>query len=195
MTDPRAGVRRRWWHPGRIALVVLLLVAVGGGTGWALGGLDAPGAGRGVQGAGDGTADPGAGNATTEAPECLQHSETEAIEQYGSPGGLTGVVYLRGVHEERPGWRIEVWICRDSAGRLFYQGHNGTPENRDLREGENALLLPVNPDHDEGEGRYEAVDRRGDRETRYEVQVDECEVKIGDNDFLVTHVRPGGGCG
>ena len=191
MTDPTASVRRRWWRPGRIALAVLLLIAVGGGTGWVLGGLGAPDTGRGTDGSG---VNPGAGNATTELTECLEHSETEAIKQYESPGGLTGVVYLRGVHEERPDWLIEVWICRDSAGRLFYQGHNGTPAQRDLVEGENALLLPVDLRH-EGEGRYEAFDERDGRRTRYRVEVADCEVEIGNEDFAVTYVEPGGDCG
>jgi hypothetical protein len=189
MTDPTASVRRRWWRPGRIALVVLLLVAVGGGTGWVLGGLDAP---RDPPRALDGDPTPGAD--PTAGPECLQHSETVAVQQYDSPGGLETVVYLRGVHEEDPTWLIEVWICRDDNGDLFYQGHNGTPEDRDLVEGENALLLPVDL-RDDDEGRYEAFDQRDGRETRYRVEVDDCEVKIGNNDFVVTHVEPGGGCG
>jgi hypothetical protein len=161
-----------------------------------LGGLDAP---RDAPGALDGDETPGAGptggNATAESPECLDYTEAQAVAQYGSPGGLEGIVYLRGVHEEQPDWLIEVWICRDANGDLFYQGHNGTPDNRDLQEGVNALLLPVDPGHDEDEGRYEAVDRGGDRETDYRVDVADCEVKIGDNDFHVTFVQPGGGCG
>jgi hypothetical protein len=69
---------------------------------------------------------------------CPEHTQQVAREKAGSPGYLRQV--LR-VHTARS----DVWICRDAAGALFYQGltSDGTSGvAREFREGVNALFLP-----------------------------------------------------
>ncbi|HEU4423743.1 MAG TPA: hypothetical protein VFR67_14525 [Pilimelia sp.] len=88
---------------------------------------------------------------------CPRHTERWA-KQAGSPGGLELKLYIRTDGSE-------VWICRDSAGTLFYQGHRGSPGER-LVEGKNALFLAdVVAD---GDG-YLATNRSGKQVTTYRV--------------------------
>jgi hypothetical protein len=59
-----------------------------------------------------------------------------------------------------------VWICKDTAGTLWYQGHRGGPSDRDLREGENALFLA---NVQRIEGGYVATNQNQDGRTDYRV--------------------------
>lgn len=45
----------------------------------------------------------------------------DAVRAEGKPGDLTQVIYVQGATTE--GRRAEAWICLDSDGALYYQGH------------------------------------------------------------------------
>jgi hypothetical protein len=74
-----------------------------------------------------------------------------------------------------------VWICKDTGGRLWYQGHVRSPEEKaggsrgPLVEGSNALFLStVEP---EGEG-YVATNTSRDGTTKYHVSVKELLIEF-----------------
>ncbi len=80
------------------------------------------------------TPPPGAppGPAVTPVGACPEVTE-RAARLAGSPGGLRTVRYaLTG--------RSEVWVCRDSAGRLWYQGHQRSAP-LDAASSSSSLLL------------------------------------------------------
>jgi hypothetical protein len=125
---------------GPLLLALLFLAVIGGSAGVILGRTQANGAG-----AARGTSTPSGGTeypppTQTQRPDashsqepCLDHTE-QLARQKGSAGGLSVVLYIQTTASE-------VWICRDSAGRLWYQGHTGTAADRDLVEDRNALFL------------------------------------------------------
>jgi hypothetical protein len=110
---------------------------------------------------------------TLSSPErCLDHTEQLARDQ-GSPGGLTVVMYLKTTGSE-------VWVCKDTAGRLWYQGHVRSSAEKaggsrgPLIEGENALFLStVEP---EGNG-YVATNTSGGGATKYHLSVKELVIE------------------
>lgn len=124
---------------GPLLLALLFLAVIGGSTGVILGRTQAKSAGA------KGGATPSGGTeypppTQTQRPDpspsrepCLDHTEQLARQQ-GSAGGLLVVLYIQTTASE-------AWICRDSAGRLWYQGHTGTATDRDLVEHKNALFL------------------------------------------------------
>jgi hypothetical protein len=59
----------------------------------------------------------------------------------------------------------QVWICRDEAGTLFYQGYVG-PADGDFIEGENALFLTT---VEETGGGYLATNKTNEGTTTYSV--------------------------
>lgn len=101
---------------------------------------------------------------------CLEHTEKLA----GRP--LTQVMYVRA--RNGSDW-IESWICRDSAGKLYYQGHDGTPDDRVLVEGDDALFLAEGVQA--ANGGYQAYNK----DTRYLVTRN--RVYIGGTSYEVTH--------
>jgi hypothetical protein len=128
---------------------VIFLAVLGGGVGFSLGTLakhqhnaaanqaatqpdpttstrgdNGTGAGNGT-GGGNGT---GNGGGQNSKQRCPAHTEGQA-----NVGQLTQLLYLHTAQSE-------VWICADSTGTLFYQGHAGQP-GEDLVEGVNALFL------------------------------------------------------
>jgi hypothetical protein len=173
-----ASPRRNRGHLFALSLVVVVLAVVGGSTGYFLGlrelhlrdvaaDHDAGGgsASGSSQGAGKGSASP-----VPSGKPCLAETEALARQRAGSPGRLTQVMYIRTVGAQTGS---EVWICRDSNGRLFYQGHRlsaeetaGAPREK-LVEGDNALFLldPV-PD---GVHRYIATNTDDGKSTTYTV--------------------------
>jgi hypothetical protein len=60
---------------------------------------------------------------------CLE-TTASAARRAGAKGELVRVLYLQAYEAGRSSRKIEVWICQDEAGRLFYQGHEGTPDDR-----------------------------------------------------------------
>lgn len=107
---------------------------------------------------------------------CPRQTERLA-RQAGSPGGLELKLYIRTDGSE-------VWICKDSAGTLFYQGHRGSPGER-LVEGRNALFLTdVVAD---GDG-YLATNRSGERVTTYRVSTSQLVID-GRNGTTTEDVR------
>jgi hypothetical protein len=58
---------------------------------------------------------------TNTADPCPQFT-VDAVRQAGRPGNLERVVYVEATLAGTAG--AEAWICRDSDGTLYYQGHN-----------------------------------------------------------------------
>jgi hypothetical protein len=78
------------------------------------------------------TQGPGGGGTQTSAaaPKSCPEFTASQVRNSGQPGELTVLMYVRGPHQ---GSRVdgEAWICRDSNGTLYYQGHDldgETPE-------------------------------------------------------------------
>lgn len=144
-----------------------------GGTG--NGGTGNGGTGNGGTGNG-GTATPTPGtSADTGLERCLDHTEQLARGR-GSTGGLTVVLYIKT-------FGSEVWVCRDSGDKLWYQGHvrsaneRATGKRDELVEGDNALFLWT-VDH-EGDG-YVATNTGGGGTTKYHVSREELVIEHGD---------------
>jgi hypothetical protein len=101
---------------------------------------------------------------------CLAETERDAKRKFGSPGGLAQVFYINTDLSE-------VWICRDSDGVLFYQGHKKSSSERNggirppLRDLDNSLLLKTVAS--DGSGGYvaENYDSASGKTTRYLVSV------------------------
>jgi hypothetical protein len=171
-----------------VLLAVLFLAVIGASVGYVWGAHDAraraaggsvtqgPTAARTTPATGGSTP---AGDSTPTAPPtavpCLAHTE-ELARRAGSPGGLIEAMYLKTTGSE-------VWVCKDSGGRLWYQGHVRSSDEKaggtrgPLIEGDNALFLStVEP---EGDG-YVATNRVGDAVTRYHVSVRELVIELSD---------------
>jgi hypothetical protein len=131
-----------------LLLAVIFLAVLGGGVGFSLGTLAkhqrnaaATQADHGTQtgntgqdnGTGQGNGSGGGNGAGTGGgqngkKQCLDHTVAQA-----NAGALTQLLYLHTAQSE-------VWVCKDSNGTLYYQGHRGQP-GEDLVEGSNALFL------------------------------------------------------
>jgi hypothetical protein len=112
---------RRTITPGLILGLVVLAALAGGGSWYVTGNLLSRADGGGVIGA----TTPAGSPSTTPGPACPTLTEQGAVAT-GSPGGLTQVLFIE--TDPPPGSSAsnegsEVWICRDSAGKLWYQGH------------------------------------------------------------------------
>jgi hypothetical protein len=95
---------------------------------------------------------------------CLDETERDAKQKFGSPGGLVQMFYVQTD-------KSEAWICKDSANTLFYQGHRRSNEERQsgqrapLVDLTNSLLLKtVRPD---GNGGWIAENVSANGTTRY----------------------------
>lgn len=98
---------------------------------------------------------------------CPEHTQRMARERAGSPGYLRQVLRVRTA-------RSAVWICRDAAGVLFYQGLVGA--GVEFREGVNALFLAgVVPT---GAG-YRATNVVDGRATHYDVTTAKLVIRTG----------------
>jgi hypothetical protein len=154
---------------GPLLLAVLFLAVLGGGVGYSVGtltksqhsgssgpgGASTPDAGTTTESA-TGTGSPAAtGPSNAAAARCTKHTEDLA-----KAGPLTQLLYLHTQYSE-------VWICKDGAGTLYYQGHSGPP-GQDLQEHVNALYLTEI--QREGENGYVATNRDDNgRVTEYHV--------------------------
>jgi len=113
---------------------------------------------------------------------CLAATES-AAEDAGSPGGLVEIFYVR-TEDNR-----QVWICRDTAGSIFYQGYVG-PVGGDLRQGENALFLTTVAESGNG---YLATNETDDGTTTYHVTAYRLTQSTNGNEstYPVAERRPG----
>jgi hypothetical protein len=161
-----------------VLLAAVFLGVIGASAGYIVGtrvkqaraeaqGGQQPGGGR--QPGGTGTV-PATGRGTPAGPPCPQPT-IELAHSKGAPAGpLHRVLYIETA-------KSEVWICRDAAGRLWYQGHRkSTPDARypaeDLVDGRTSLLLSqVNVTVANQKDQYLAVnvDPVNGNQTRYAV--------------------------
>jgi hypothetical protein len=116
-----------------------------------------------------------------EGEPCLAVTEA-AAESAGSPGGLVEIFYIR-TEDDR-----QVWICRDAAGSIFYQGYVG-PVGGDLVQGENALFLTTVQETADG---YLATNDTATTRTTYHVTADSLTQSTGDDEssYDVVEQRP-----
>jgi hypothetical protein len=181
---------------GPVLVAAIFLAVIGASVGFVLGGRDGGNGGNGTAG---GPSSPAYTTPDTQPDEqpnpqpppppppqdndppptrdrCPRQTERLA-RQAGSPGGLQLKLYIRTDGSE-------VWICQDSGGTLFYQGHRGGPGQR-LIEGQNALFLTDVVA--EGDG-YLATNRSGDRVTTYRVSTSQLVID-GRNGTTTEDVR------
>jgi hypothetical protein len=185
--------------PARIVLVVLLaagfLAVIGASVGYIAAQrhstTDAGANGDGDDGGNDGgsggngsgtdnantTSPPGGGGSSTRAEPrpCLDVTE-KAARDHGSPGGLVQLLYIDTALSE-------VWICRDSANKLWYQGHRKSTAERNgasrepLVDGENSLFLSTIERR--GPTSYVATNVSNQGTTRYLVSEQELVIDNG----------------
>jgi hypothetical protein len=125
-----------------VLLAVMVLAAVGSYTGYVLGRheLDLRDQASHDSGGDSGTPYP-SGVATRSGRPCPDFTEREVRKRFKSPGNLVQVLYIKTSGSE-------VWICEDSYGNYFYQGHRmsaaeaGGAAREPFGEG-NSLLLPT----------------------------------------------------
>jgi hypothetical protein len=158
---------------GAVLLAVVFLTVIGASAGYIAGKEHLNGQRIAAQGYVDPTppapTSATSGSAAPAGRACPKETQDGAVRR-GSPGGLVQVLHLLTARAgESPG--SQVWICRDSAGKLWYQGQRRSPDGGaypqvPLREGDNALLLGgVQP---EGDG-FVATNTDQGRVTTYRV--------------------------
>jgi hypothetical protein len=184
---------------GPVVIAAVFLAIIGASVGFVLGARDKPeltgGASPDVQVSQEPSTPPDGSPPVAEPPapqpppdeeepptadRCPGHTWKLAHDA-GASGDLALKLYVRTNGSE-------VWICADSNGRLFYQGHRGQPGER-LREGDNALFLTdVTAEGDW----YVATNSSGDKLTTYRVSPDELviEGKDGKQTEQVVEKRP-----
>jgi hypothetical protein len=185
-------------NPARVALVVLLaavfLAVIGASVGYIVAqahrtttgasrggggdnGGDNGGTGNGGNNNNGGTTPStgGGGSTTTVRRACLDVTE-KAAKDRGSPGGLVQLLYIDTALSE-------VWICRDSGGKLWYQGHRKSQAERNggtrepFVEGENSLFLGTVERR--GQTSYVATNVTDTGTTRYLVSEQELVIDNG----------------
>ncbi len=148
---------------GRVKLQKTSTEASGGGT---------PSTGPGTQGPSD---DRTTATPTSTAQGCLAETEAAVKQKFGSPGGLVQLLYIstKGTGSSGQAIGSEVWICKDSRGTLFYQGHRRSAAElagaarEKLVDLDNALLLAEVKSN--GSTGYVATNRDGSNITTYRV--------------------------
>lgn len=114
-----------------------------------------------------------AGNQLPDPWDALPDASDVCQEEIGRRTGmdLEQALYLRTAG-------YEVWICRDSEGELYYQGHRGGPEERPIQpDGENWLFLTGVIEKD---GAYVAVNTNGLATVTYTVSPELIEIEFSD---------------
>lgn len=154
MSTPGAKPPRRGWAPFLVALV--LLAVIGATAGWIYGARVADQRAADRQPVQEETQN--TPPRVREGEECPAATQ-EAAQGAGSSGVLREVLYIRTEDDK------QVWICRDEAGTLFYQGYVG-PADGDFIEGENALFLTT---VEETGGGYLATNKTDEGTTTYSV--------------------------
>jgi len=187
VSTPGPRQRRPILVPFLVALV--LLAVIGASVGWVYGSRVAD-----SRAARDGVADDPTTPVVTDGPEpppatttppsgpaCPDAAEAAATDA-GSPGGLVEIFYIR-TEDAR-----QIWICRDTAGSLFYQGYDGS-DDRPLEQGVTALFLSTVEQVEDG---YLATNETPDGRTTYHVTPDLLTQTTNgkDSTFEVAEVRP-----
>lgn len=164
-----------------------LLAVIGGAGGWIFGVqvADRRAARAATSGSPPATQEPTAPPPTKEEPvagEPCPAATGTAAEAAGSPGGLVEIFYIR-TEDDR-----QVWICRDAAGTIYYQGYIGPPGG-DLVQGENALFLPTVEETDDG---YLATNDTATTRTTYHVTAQALTQSTGadESTYEVVEKRP-----
>jgi hypothetical protein len=172
MIDPAGSPPRRVPRSGRLfafLLAVVLLAVLGSAVGYLAGWQVNKHrlANQQAQGPGEtpGTSTPTQPGSTASGTPCPNISERDAVKA-GSPGGLTQVRHIETA-------RSEAWICQDSAGRYWYQGHNKAgPIDSD----QYGLLL--GDVRDNGDGAWAAIHVDENGTTRYLVYRDKLVIEV-----------------
>jgi hypothetical protein len=143
------------------------------------------------------TTPPAATSTTTPFGEQCPSYTVKAVKEAGEPANLTMLLHVEGTHLGRHD--SEAWICQDSDGTLYYQGHDedGNPPD----PATNTMLLGKNvrgtvvrqgstPD---GSAIYLATNpgENGEGPTTYRVSPKQFTVLGPDGttiDFIITHV-------
>lgn len=155
------------WGP--VLIAALFLAVIGGSAGWVLGqqhtkeaaqGLDTGGPGLDTAGddvtvgdqgrdgddgqgegapGGDGGQQPWTPPADDVSPKRCPTHTVDLARKVGATGDLARVLYVR---TTIGGVGTQVWICRDGAGQLFYQGHQ-FGRGAEFNESYNSLFLPT----------------------------------------------------
>jgi hypothetical protein len=111
-----------------------------------------------------------------------------AVKDSGGPGRLTIVLYVEGTHAGLA--TAEAWICRDTDGTLYYQGHDETGPPTAATSANTILLGGTVKGTVEPDGPTTYVATNGP--TSYRVSPTEFAVitAAGRTDFTITTVRP-----
>jgi hypothetical protein len=96
---------------------------------------------------------------------CPKISERDAVKA-GSPGGLAQIRYIETA-------RSQAWICRDSAGKYWYQGHNKAGPMDSDQYG-----ILIGDVQDSGDGAWAAVHDDENGHTRYLVYHDKLVIEV-----------------
>jgi hypothetical protein len=103
---------------------------------------------------------------------------TAAVTAAGHPGSLKLLLYVDGALEGTRG--AEAWICQDSDGSLYYQGHNKTAPATDATTSNTILLGPGVRGTVEkaGTGYLATLTVSGEGTTRYIVNFEVLSVRL-----------------
>lgn len=187
-----AGMPRRPASPATIVVLAAVgaLLAGAAGTGAYLGVSNY------LQNRATTTGQPGnAGGPTSPEPSataapCPTHT-IEAVKALGRPGELTIALYVRGTRQNAPGQGLpgEAWICRDSDGEFYYQGHD--IDGRRPAVNQNILFLGGEAATVQQQGSAYVVTSRGGGERR--VSCDPPEFRsVGGTTWSVDECRDDG---
>src|SRR5262245_45034238 len=98
---------------------------------------------------------------TPPAVPCLPVTQ-DAAHKAGAPAGIVAqVLYIRTS-------RAEVWICKDLAGKLYYQGHQGNLNDRDFAAASDFSIFLTKVEQ-QGDGSYVATNEGNSGKTTYTV--------------------------
>jgi hypothetical protein len=158
-----------------VLLAVMVLAVIGSFTGYFLGLRELNLRDQAGQSPGSGeTGDTASASATASGTACLDFTEREVKKRFKSPGNLVQVLYVRTSGSE-------VWICKDSFGNNFYQGHrlSQAESNGGTREAftdsNNLLLQTVSQQPD---GSWVATNSDGNGTTRYRVSTTNLVIEL-----------------
>jgi len=106
-----------------LMLAVVFLTVIGSSVGYLVG--------RHVRDVRAGNSGPGPADTPSDTPSgkpCPDQTQHDAQALFKPQGALTQVLYVR-THGD--GGASEVWICEDTIGNLYYQGHRLSQEEQD----------------------------------------------------------------
>jgi hypothetical protein len=155
VTDPADRRRRGGGRAPAVLLALLFLAVIGSAAGYV--------AGRQVQerqaAQQSGNTDPAAGNGqpAVATPTRLPGTHCPTVSERNAKTQLIQVLYIET-------YRSRAWICKDSTGGFWYQGHN---KSGDIDSDQYGILLP--DVRDKGDGSYVATNITSTGTTTYHV--------------------------